>query len=90
MRMTKLHAPTLKDDPKDAEVISHRLLVRGGYIRKLSAGIYDYLPLALRVLRKIQDIVRDELDNAGARGSIARRSAFRDLGRVWPLGAVWP
>ncbi len=66
MRMTRLHAPTLKDDPKDAEVISHRLLVRGGYIRKLAAGIYDYLPLALRVLRKIQDIVRDELDGAGA------------------------
>ncbi len=66
MRMTRLHAPTLKEDPKDAEVISHRLLVRGGFIRKLAAGIYDFLPLGQRVLRKIQDIVRDEMDKAGA------------------------
>lgn len=66
MRMTRLHAPTLKEDPKDAEVISHRLLVRGGFIRKLAAGIYDYLPLGQRVLRKIQNIVREEMDRAGA------------------------
>ena len=66
MRMTRLHAPTLKDDPNDAEVVSHRLLVRGGYIRKVAAGIYDYLPLGQRVLRKIQHIVRDEMDRAGA------------------------
>jgi prolyl-tRNA synthetase len=63
--MTRLHAPTLKEVPKDAEVASHRLLVRGGYIRKLAAGIYDYLPLATRVLRKIEHIVREELDAAG-------------------------
>ncbi len=65
MRMTRLHAPTLKEDPKDAEVTSHRLLVRGGFIRKLAAGIYDYLPLGHRVLRKIQEIVREEMDRAG-------------------------
>ena len=66
MRMTRLHAPTLKEDPKDAEVTSHRLLVRGGFIRKLAAGIYDFLPLGQRVLRKIQNIVREEMDRAGA------------------------
>ena len=66
MRMTTLHAPTLKEDPRDAEVVSHRLLVRGGYIRKLAAGIYNYLPLAQRVLRKIQSILREELESAGA------------------------
>ena len=66
MRMTRLHAPTLKEVPKDAEVVSHQLLVRGGYIRRLAAGIYTYLPLAQRVLRNIQQIVREEMDRAGA------------------------
>lgn len=66
MRMTRLHAPTLKETPKDAEVVSHQLLVRGGYIRKLAAGIYDFLPLAQRVLHKIGRIVREEMDRAGA------------------------
>lgn len=64
MRMTRLHAPTLKDVPRDAEVISHQLLVRGGYIRKLAAGIYDFLPLAQRVLHKIRRIIREEMDRA--------------------------
>jgi prolyl-tRNA synthetase len=64
--MTRLHAPTLKEDPNDAEVISHKLLVRGGYIRKLAAGIYDYLPLAQKVLQKIKGIIREELDRAHA------------------------
>ena len=66
MRMTRLHAPTLKEAPKDADVQSQRLLVRGGYIRRLAAGIYDFLPLANRVLRRIETIVREELDAAGA------------------------
>ncbi len=66
MRMTRLHAPTLRETPKDAEVVSHQLLVRGGYIRKLAAGIYDFLPLAQRVLHKINRIVREEMDRAGA------------------------
>jgi prolyl-tRNA synthetase len=64
--MSRLHAPTLKEVPKDAEVVSHRLLVRGGYIRKVAAGIYDYLPLAQRVLRKIKSIICEEMDRAGA------------------------
>ncbi|MCA9544356.1 MAG: proline--tRNA ligase, partial [Myxococcales bacterium] len=66
MRMTRLHAPTLKEVPKGAEVVSHQLLVRGGYIRKLAAGIYDFLPLANRVLHKIERIVREEMDRAGS------------------------
>lgn len=66
MRMSRLHAPTLKEIPKDAEVVSHQLLVRGGYIRKLAAGIYDFLPLANRVLHKIEAIVREEMNAAGA------------------------
>lgn len=66
MRFSKMYAPTLKEVPADAEVISHQLMLRAGMIRKLAAGIYDYLPLALRVLRKIEQIVREEMNRAGA------------------------
>ncbi len=66
MRWSKSLIPTLKEDPADAEVISHKLLVRAGFIRQISRGIYDYFPLALRVLRKIEQIVREEMNRAGA------------------------
>ena len=56
MRMSKLHVPTLKEDPADAEVISHRLMLRAGMIRKLTAGVYSYLPLGYRSLRKVEDM----------------------------------
>ncbi|MFO8069903.1 MAG: proline--tRNA ligase [Alkalibacterium sp.] len=62
MKQSKLFAPTLRDVPSDAEVISHQLLLRAGYIRQLSAGIYTYLPLANRVLEKVKTIIREELD----------------------------
>jgi prolyl-tRNA synthetase len=66
VRASRLFAPTLKQDPADAEVISHKLLVRAGMIRQVARGIYDFLPLGLRVLRKVENIVRQELDRAGA------------------------
>lgn len=66
MRWSKTFIPTLKEDPADAEVVSHKLLVRAGMIRQISRGIYDYLPLALKVIRKIENIVREEMDRAGA------------------------
>jgi prolyl-tRNA synthetase len=66
MRWSQILIPTLKEDPSDAEVISHKLLVRGGFIRQVSRGIYDYFPLALKVIRKIENIVREEMDRAGA------------------------
>ncbi|MBF8254784.1 MAG: proS, partial [Deltaproteobacteria bacterium] len=66
MRWSKTLIPTLKEDPADAEVVSHKLLVRAGFIRQVSRGIYDYFPLALRVIRKIEAIVREELNRAGA------------------------
>ncbi len=66
MRWSKTLIPTLKEDPADADVVSHKLLVRAGFIRQLSRGIYDYLPLSLRVIRKIETIVREEMDRAGA------------------------
>jgi prolyl-tRNA synthetase len=70
MRMSSLFLRTLRDDPADAEVDSHRLLVRAGYIRRVSAGIYAWLPLGYRVLRKIEQIVREEMDRAGAQETL--------------------
>ena len=66
MRMSNLLVPTLREVPSDAEITSHKLMLRAGYIRKLAAGIYSYLPLGLRTLKKIENIVREEMDNAGA------------------------
>ncbi|HEX6310765.1 MAG TPA: proline--tRNA ligase [Acidimicrobiia bacterium] len=66
MRMSRLFLRTLRDDPADAEVDSHRLLVRAGYIRRVASGIYSWLPLGYRVLRRVEQIVREEMDAAGA------------------------
>jgi prolyl-tRNA synthetase len=66
MRMSSLFLRTLREDPADAEVPSHRLLVRAGYIRRVSPGIYTWLPLGLKVLRKVEQIVREEMDAIGA------------------------
>ena len=65
-RMSALYAPTLKEDPTDAEIASHKLLLRAGFIRKTAAGIYTFLPLGKRVLTKIENIVREEMDACGA------------------------
>jgi len=66
MRFSKMLLPTLKEDPSDAEVISQRLMTRAGMIRRVAAGIYNLLPLGLRVIRKVEGIVREEMDRAGA------------------------
>ncbi|RPE40194.1 prolyl-tRNA synthetase [Streptomyces sp. Ag109_O5-1] len=65
-RMSQLMAKTLRDDPADAEVLSHKLLVRAGYVRRTAAGIWSWLPLGLRVLSNIERIVREEMDAIGA------------------------
>src|SRR5512143_3540293 len=66
MRWTQTLIPTLKETPAEAEILSHQLLLRAGLIRKLAGGLYTFLPLGLRVLHKIQQIVREEMDRAGA------------------------
>ena len=66
MKMSKMFVQTLREFPSDAEVISHKMLVRAGYIRKLTSGVYSYLPLMWRVLKKVENIIREEMDNAGA------------------------
>ena len=65
LRMSSLFLRTLREDPADAEVASHRLLVRAGYVRRVAAGIYSWLPLGVMVLRNIENIVREEMDRAG-------------------------
>ncbi|MBI3324688.1 MAG: proline--tRNA ligase [Candidatus Omnitrophica bacterium] len=66
MRWSQLFLPTLREDPKDAEAVSHKLMVRAGLIRRLGSGAYSYLPLGFRVLQKVIGIVRDEMNRAGA------------------------
>ncbi|MFC1510929.1 proline--tRNA ligase [Candidatus Margulisiibacteriota bacterium] len=66
MKFSQLVAPTLREDPSEAEVISHKLLLRAGFIRKLAAGIYTYLPLGQRVLSNVITIIREEMNRAGA------------------------
>ena len=65
MRVSKMYSPTLREVPAEAEVVSHQLLLRAGFMRKSTGGMYSYLPLAWRVLKKIENIVREEMDASG-------------------------
>lgn len=86
MRWSKTLIPTLKEDPADAEVVSHKLLVRAGFIRQISRGIYDYFPLALRVIRKVEQIVREEMDRAGAQELLL---PICSPGELWQESGRW-
>ena len=66
MKMSKMFVQTLREFPSDAEVVSHKMLARAGFIKKLTSGVYNYMPLMWRVLKKIENIVREEMDKAGA------------------------
>lgn len=66
MKMSNLLVPTLREVPSEAEIASHRLMLRAGYIRRMAAGIYSYLPLGVRSLKKVETIIREEMDRAGA------------------------
>lgn len=66
MKYSESLIPTLRETPSDAEVISHQLMLRAGYIRKVAAGIYNYLPLGFKVLKKVENIIREEMERAGA------------------------
>ena len=66
MRLSRYFLPVLKETPAEAQIVSHRLMLRAGMIRQEAAGIYAWLPLGFRVLRKIEQIVREEMDRAGA------------------------
>src|SRR4249919_2917296 len=66
MRLSQFHLRTSKETPADAEIISHKLMLKAGMLRKLAAGLYTWSPLGLRVLRKVEAIVREEMNAAGA------------------------
>ena len=86
MKMSKLFVQTLRDFPNDAEAISHKLLVRAGYIKKLTSGIYSYLPLMQRVLTKINKIVREEMNAAGAQELLM---PFVQPAELWLKSGRW-
>jgi len=86
MRFSKYILPTLKEDPSDAVVLSHKLMIRAGLIRKESAGMYIYLPLGWRVLRKIIEIIREEMDRAGALEFLMPEMTNADL---WKESGRW-
>lgn len=86
MRMSKLFVQTLREFPADAEVMSHKLLVRAGYIRKLANGVYNYLPLMWRVLKKVENIVREEMDASGAQELLM---PFVQPSELWQESGRW-
>src|SRR6476619_167715 len=66
MRISRFFLSTLKEAPAEAELVSHRLMLRAGLIRRLGSGLYTWMPLGLRVLRKVENVVREEMDASGA------------------------
>jgi prolyl-tRNA synthetase len=86
MRYTKLLLPTVKETPADAVVVSHRLMLRAGFIRKLAAGIYTYLPLAQRTFTKVANIIREEMNRAGAQELLMPAVAPAEL---WQESGRW-
>ena len=66
MRFTDFGLTTLKEVPAEAEIVSHQLMLRAGLIRRLASGLFTWMPLGLRVLRKVENIIREEMDRAGA------------------------
>ncbi len=86
IRMSTLYAPTLKEDPAEAELVSHRLMLRAGMIRKTASGVYSFLPLAWRVIRKVEDIVRDEMDGIGAQEMLL---PILTPGELWHESGRW-
>ena len=86
MRVSKLYAPTLREVPAEAEVVSHQLMLRAGFMRKAADGIYTYLPLAWRVLKKIERIVREEMD---AKGSQELLMPIVQPAEIWQESGRW-
>ena len=86
MKASRYTIATLKETPADAEVASHQLLIRGGFIRKLASGIYNWLPMGLRVLHKVERIIREEMDASGALEISMPVVQPGELWVVWPMG----
>ena len=90
MRLSKAYLPVLKESPADAQIVSHKLMLRAGLVRQTAAGIYAWLPLGFRVLKKIEQIVREEQDRAGAiemlMPTIQSADLWRESGRYDAYG----
>lgn len=86
MKMSKMYMPTLREVPAEAEIPSHQLLLRAGMIRKLVSGVYSYLPLGWRAIRKVEQIVREEMDNAGSQELLMSAIQPREL---WEASGRW-
>ena len=91
MRWSRAFLPVLKESPADAQIVSHKLMLRAGLVRQTAAGIYAWLPLGFRVLKKIEQIVREEQDRAGAHGNADADAAVgRPVARERPLRRLRP
>ena len=86
MRMSKLYIPTLREMPADAEIASHKLLLRAGMMRKLVSGVYSYLPMGYRVIRKVEQVVREEMDRAGSQELLMSAIQPRE---IWEASGRW-
>lgn len=86
MRLSKLYMPTLREDPADAEIVSHKFLLRAGFIRKSASGIYTYLPLGYRVVRKIENLVREVMDEFGSQEILMSAIQPRE---IWEASGRW-
>ena len=86
MKASKMMLATLKEAPQEAQISSHILLIRAGMIRKLVAGVYNYLPLGLRVLKKIENVIREEMDESGAQEILSSAIQPKEL---WEESGRW-
>ena len=86
MKVSKTFIPTLREDPGDAVIVSHRLMFRSGLVRKLSNGLFAYLPLGLRSFRKVEQIIREEMD---AKDFLEMRSSVVVPGELWKESGRW-
>ena len=86
MRASEFLLSTLKETPSDAEVVSHQLMLRAGLIRRVAAGIYNWMPLGLRVLRRVEHIVREEMERAGA---LELSMPVVQPGELWEESGRW-
>lgn len=86
LRMTQLYAPTLKEVPNDADIVSAQLLLRAGFVRKTASGLYTFLPLGQRVLAKVENIVREEMNAIGAQEMLMPVLQSADL---WHESGRW-
>jgi len=90
MRLTQLFFATLRDDPADVEMPSHRLLLRAGYIRQLGSGIYSLLPLGFRVTQRVEQVVREEMNRIGSQEMempvVHPAEVWKESGRYYKIG----